>query len=148
MTIIAWFLDKFGLAGVLVAGLLVFYEGLPGINYVTPVLRIVPGIGEAVDDLAQGRVGRAYQRGRDEERAAAEEQRRLWEDRKRVEIAGIEAGYLDDRRTAKDALAALERELSDAKASDDTHGCPDAIPASLSKRLNAVGRSAAAASAP
>lgn len=30
MTIITWFLDKFGLAGVLVAGLLVFYEGLPG----------------------------------------------------------------------------------------------------------------------
>lgn len=140
MTIVTWFLEKFGLAGVLVAGLLVFYEGLPGINYVTPILRIVPGIGDAVDDLAQGRVGRAYYRGRDDERTAAEQQRLLWENRKRTEIAGIEAGYLDDRRTTKDALAALERELFNAKASSNNHGCTDAIPASLSKRLNAVGR--------
>ncbi len=146
--IITWFLNKFGLAGVLIAGLLVFYEGVPGVNYVTPVLRIVPGLGEAVDDLAQGRVGRSYQRGRDEERAAAEQQRLLWEDRKRVEIAGIEAGYLDDRRTAKDALAALERELSDAKISGNPRGCPDAVPASLSKRLNVVGRPSASTSAP
>ena len=65
-----------GLQGLVVVAVLIFYEGLPGANYLTPYLRIVPALGPMVDDLAQGRVGRARLAGRLDERLVWQEGQR------------------------------------------------------------------------
>jgi hypothetical protein len=107
MTVILTLLRWLGLPGIVAAGALVFYEGLPAINYVTPYLRIVPAVGPMVDDLAQGRVGRAREAGRMTERM-------VWQDQARqAEIARAAA-----RRLAEEKIEAAERDYVTRQTAD------------------------------
>lgn len=144
-----------GLQGILMAAALVFYEGLPGANYVTPYLRIVPALGPMVDDLAQGRVGRSRLAGRQDERLVWEERSRRAEivrqqERRaaQIKIDEVERDYWS--RSATDALKISELEKTLAEDDDDRPaaaggGRADNTPGpALSKRLrdalDAVGR--------
>lgn len=99
------FTSRFGMAGVMLLGLIVFYEGIPGANYVTPYLRFVPAAGPLVDDIAQGRVGRA-------KRAAAAGERAAWQEA----IAKLKDKIEADRKAAQAKIDSADRALFDAKA--------------------------------
>lgn len=143
MTAIRWL----GLPGCALLGALLFYEGLGPFSQITPVLRIVPGLGPMVDDLAQGRVGRAYQRGQRDERIAWQERQRRAEIRRaaeqrarQAEIDAIERDYWQRDVERAVRMSALERALeveSNENPDDRCSGVP-AIPGGLSRALDAI----------
>jgi hypothetical protein len=135
-----------GLQGIVLLGALVFYEGLPAVNYFTPVVRFIPAIGPALDDLAQGRVGRAYQRGQLSERLIWQERQRRWEIATQGKVDAIEDAWNEERRRQAaahmDAIAELERAIADEKTIRSGGGpsCNAALPRGVSRALDKVGR--------
>lgn len=131
----------------IVAGVVLFYEGLP-----LGPLRALPIVGPALEDIADGRVYRARREAAATERAAWEEAaRRLRAELERARrdaqaaVDAAEAEYLAERQ--KDALriAALETAITDMEnddAKNDGAACPDrpAFPRGVSKSLDAIGR--------
>lgn len=136
-----------GLQGVVLAAALVFYEGLPGANYITPYLRFVPVLGPLVDDLAQGRVGRARVAGRLDERLVWQERQRraqLKLDRERdlaqAKIDAVEQDYLTRQTTDAIRISELEKALEDEQTSDAAPGCGPALSRRLRDAIDNIGR--------
>lgn len=135
-----------GLQGALICAAFLFYEGVPGINYVTPYLRFIPAAGPLLDDAAQGRVGRAFQRGELSERLAWQEKQRRWEIATREKIDRIEDQWNEERerQAVKHAFAVaeLERALANDKASSSAGGavCRPAVSRGVSRALDKIGR--------
>lgn len=143
---------RIGLAAVIVAALLLFYEGLP----LGPA-RLIPIVGPALSDLVDGRVDRARAAGSAEERAEwIESMRKLRAQidaekaRAQSEIDKATRIYLEEK-AAREAEAAANTELeaalaaSEAAREDDTAndtgacGAP-AISRGVSRALDAIGR--------
>lgn len=135
-----------GLQGIVLAAALVFYEGLPGVNYFTPFIRFIPAAGPALDDLAQGRVGRSYQRGQLAERLVWQERQRRWEVATQGKVDAIEDAWNEERRRQAanhmDAIAELERAIADEKSNRSGGGpaCDPALPRGVSRALDKIGR--------
>lgn len=136
-----------GLQGLFVVAVLIFYEGLPGANYLTPYLRVVPALGPMVDDLAQGRVGRARLAGRLDERLVWQEGQRRAElaraaerEKAQAKIDAVERDYL--ARQAADAvrITELEKALDDEQTNYRDPGCGPAVSRRLRDALDAIGR--------
>lgn len=147
MPTVAAFVRFLGLQGLAVVAVLIFYEGLPGANYLTPFLRVVPGLGPMVDDLAQGRVGRAREAGRLDERIAWQEQARRAELRRQTDkqaaqdkIDQVERDYF--ARSSADAItiSELEKALGEEQASGAVAGCGPALSRRLRDALDPIGR--------
>lgn len=135
-----------GLQGMVIAAVLVFYEGAPGLNYLTPHLRFVPAAGPLLDDLAQGRVGRAARTAKLSERLAWQEKERRWQIATQAKVDAIEDGWNEERRRQAanhmDAIAELERAIADEKSNRSGGGpaCDLALPRGLSRALDKIGR--------
>ncbi|WP_439604161.1 hypothetical protein [Shinella sp.] len=136
-----------GLQGLVVLAVLLFYEGLPGANYLTPYLRILPGVGPLVDDFAQGRVGRAREAGRLDERLAWQEQSRRAELRRQADrqsaqdrIDQVERDYFSRQTTDALTISELEKALVDEQASGAAAGCGPALSRRLRDALDPIGR--------
>lgn len=136
-----------GLQGLVIVAAVVFYEGLPGANYITPYLRLLPGVGPMVDDLAQGRVGRAREGGRLEERLAWQEQGRRAELRRQADkqaaqeqIDQVERDYLSRQTADALTISELEKALAEEQASGAAAGCGPALSRRLRDALDTIGR--------
>lgn len=136
-----------GLQGLIIVAVLIFYEGLPGANYLTPYLRIVPAVGPMVDDLAQGRVGRERVAGRQEERLLWQEVLRRAEIARSAErakaqakIDAAERDYLARQATDAVRITALEKALDDEQTNDRDPGCGPAVSRRLRDAIDAIGR--------
>jgi hypothetical protein len=136
-----------GLQGLVVVAVLIFYEGLPGANYLTPYFRIVPALGPMVDDLAQGRVGRARLAGRLEERMVWEEGQRRAElaraaerEKAQAKIDAVERDYLARQTMDAIRISELEKALEDDQTSIPAPGCGPAVSRRLRDALDAIGR--------
>lgn len=136
-----------GLQGLVILVGLVFYEGVPAANYLTPYLRILPGIGPMVDDFAQGRVGRAREAGRLEERLAWQEQGRRAELRRQADkqaaqerIDQVERDYLSRQTADALTISELEKALAEEQASGAVAGCGPALSRRLRDALDPIGR--------
>lgn len=136
-----------GLQGLVIVAVLVFYEGAPAANYLTPYLRILPGIGPMVDDFAQGRVGRAHEAGRLEERLAWQEQGRRAELRRQADkqaaqerINQVEWDYLSRQTADALTISELEKALAEEQASGAAADCGPALSRRLRDALDPIGR--------
>lgn len=136
-----------GLQGLVIVSALLFYEGLPGANYLTPYLRILPGVGPMVDDIAQGRVGRAREAGRLDERLAWQEQSRRAELRRQTDrqaaqdkINQVERDYFSRQTADAITISELEKALVDEQASGAVAGCGPALSRRLRDALDPIGR--------
>ncbi|MDX3973316.1 hypothetical protein [Shinella sp.] len=136
-----------GLQGLLALAAFVFYEGIPAANYVTPYLRIVPAIGPMVDDLAQGRVGRARETGRLDERLVWQERQRraeLQRDAERksaqAKINEVERDYLSRQSTDAIRISDLEKALEEEQTSSPAAGCGPAVSRKLRDAIDRIGR--------
>lgn len=136
-----------GLQGLVIVAVLLFYEGLPGANYLTPYLRILPGVGPMVDDFAQGRVGRAREAGRLDERLAWQEQSRRAELRRQADrqaaqdkINQVERDYFSRQTADAITISELEKALVDEQASGAVAGCGPALSRRLRDALDPIGR--------
>ncbi|WP_242220101.1 hypothetical protein [Shinella zoogloeoides] len=136
-----------GLQGLIIVAVLIFYEGLPGANYLTPYLRFVPAVGPMVDDLAQGRVGRVRNAGRLEERLVWQEGQRRAELARaaaraeaQVKIDAVERDYLARQSTDAVRISELEKALEDEQTSVPAPGCGPAVSRRLRDILDAIGR--------
>ncbi|HEV7251444.1 MAG TPA: hypothetical protein VGN93_31085 [Shinella sp.] len=141
------FVRFLGLQGLVVLAAFIFYEGVPAANYVTPYLRFVPALGPMVDDLAQGRVGRAREGGRLDERLIWQERQRRADlkrdaDRRQAqaEIDAIERDYWS--RQAADALkiSELEKTLEEDPKNGDAAGDRPALSRRVRDAINPIGR--------
>lgn len=133
-----------GVKGCIIVAMLVFYEGVPVANYVTPVLRVIPYVGPLTDDIAQGRVGRAYERG--EHDAAAIWRRNAEHTQKTLQdkYDAIHAKYDEAIAGQQDLaieLSALHQAVDQAKRDDGACAGKPVVPAGVSERLDAIGRS-------
>ena len=136
-----------GIYGVVIASLLVFYEGIPGANYLTPYLRIIPAAGPMVDDLAQGRVGRAREAGRIDERLAWQEIERRAELKReqarraaQEKIDQVEREYLARQTDDAVRISDLEKALENEQTNSPSAGCGPAVSRRLRDAINRVGR--------
>jgi len=136
-----------GLPGIALACALLFYEGVPLANYLTPYLRIVPGLGPMVDDLAQGRVGRASEAGRLDERLVWQERARRAEvklDRERrlaqEKIDHVEREYFARQTLDAIRISDLEKALEDEQTSVPAPGCGPAVSRRLRDAIDRIGR--------
>lgn len=135
-----------GLQGLILCGILLFYEGLPGVNYLTPYVRFVPAFGPLLDDAAQGRVGRAANAAKLAERHVWQERQRRWEIATRGKIEAVENQWNDERRRREVAhalaVAELEKALADdtPASSDGGNVCRPAVSRGVSRALNQIGR--------
>lgn len=134
-----------GLQGMVIAALLVFYEGIPAANYLTPYLRFIPA-GPLLDDLAQGRVGRAARVAKLSERLAWQEKERRWQISTQAKVDAIEDAWNEERRRQAaghmETIAELERAIADAKSnrSGRSPACDPALPHGVSRALDKIGR--------
>lgn len=136
-----------GIYGVAIAVLLVFYEGIPGANYLTPYLRIIPAVGPMVDDLAQGRVGRAREAGRIDERLVWQENARRAELKReqarraaQEKIDQVERDYLARQTDDAIRISDLEKALENEQTNSPVAGCGPAVSRRLRDALDRVGR--------
>lgn len=136
-----------GLHGLVIVAVLVFYEGVPTANYVTPYLRFVPAVGPMIDDIAQGRVGRAREAGRLDERLVWQEQARRAEIRRQADrqaaqakIDEVEREYLSRTMTDAMKIAELEKALEQEQTSSPAAGCGPAVSRRLRDAIDRVGR--------
>lgn len=140
------FVRFLGLQGLVILGALIFYEGLPGVNYLTPYTRFIPAAGPLLDDLAQGRVGRSFQSGVLSEQIAWQEKQRRWEISTQSKVDAIEDDWNEERRRQAalhaETISELERAIADEKATRSGGGpsCDAALPRGLSRALDKVGR--------
>lgn len=140
------FVRFLGLQGIIGLAVFVFYEGLPGVNYITPHLRFVPAAGPMLDDLAQGRVGRAVHSGVLSERLVWQERQRRWEIATQAKVDAVEDDWNEERRRQAahhmDAIAELERAIADEKPKSSSGGpaCDAALPRGVSRALDKIGR--------
>ncbi len=135
--ILAWL----GPTGLMIAGIVVFYEGLP-----LGPLRLVPLLGPALESFADGRVD-------SERKAGALAERQTWEELRRREgmareaerlaaqakIDGIETEYWRQSQLQSFRITELERALETEPAGNPACGAP-VISKRLRDALNAVGR--------
>lgn len=135
-----------GLQGLVIVAVLLFYEGLPGANYLTPYLRFLPGVGPMVDDVAQGRVGRAREVGRLDERLIWQERSRRAELRRQADrqsaqdkINQVERDYFSRQAADAITISELEKALVDEQASV-VAGCGPALSRRLRDALDPIGR--------
>ena len=131
-----------GWPGIIVLGLLGFYEGVPIVNSI-PLIGHVPVIG----DLAVGRVGRARIEGgeqvRAELRAAIQRQQAQWNAKRRetqAELDRLAEGALIRETELNAQLAALHMQLDEEMTDADYLCRGPVISERLSKRLDMVGR--------
>lgn len=136
-----------GLQGLVLVAILVFYEGFPGANYLTPYMRILPGIGPMVDDFAQGRVGRVREAGRLDERLVWQERLRRAElkreaDRRAAQatIDVVERDYFSRQATDAIRISELEKALEDEQTSSPAAGCGPAVSRKLRDAIDRIGR--------
>lgn len=139
-----------GLAAAIVAGMLLYYEGLP----LGPA-RMIPFVGPALSSMVDGRVDRARASGARDERAQWVEAMRLLRQSidadKRAAQAKIDKAtqrYLEEKAAREEAVAAndeLEAALAASEA-DDAKSIPGgacrapAISRGVSRALDAIGR--------
>ena len=131
-----------GWPGIIVLGLLGFYEGVPGLN-VIPFIGHVPAIG----DLIVGRVGRARIQGgekvRAELRVAIQRQQAQWNARRletQAELDSLAEGALIRETELNAQLVALHMQLNEETTDADYLCRGPVISERLSKRLDMVGR--------
>ena len=136
-----------GLQGLVIVAVLLFYEGLPAANYLTTYLRNLPGVGPMIDDIAQGRVGRAREAGRLDERLAWQEQSRRAELRRQTDrqaaqdkINQVERDYFSRQTADAITISELEKALVDEQASGAVAGCGPALSRRLRDALDPIGR--------
>lgn len=147
MTMLLSVIRIIGLRGIALAMALVFYEGLPGANYVTPYLRVVPAIGPLADDLAQGRVGRARDAGRRDERLVWQEKQRradlareIARREAEVKIDQVERDYLSRQTADTLRIFELERTLEEEQTRILAAGCGPAVSRKLRDAIDRIGR--------
>lgn len=147
MPTVFWLFRVLGLQGLLIATALIFYEGIPAANYVTPHLRFVPGLGPMVDDLAQGRVGRARDAGRLDERLVWQERQRRAElareaDRKaaQAKIDAVEQDYFSRQSLDAIRISDLEKALEGEQTNSPVAGCGPAVSRKLRDAIDRIGR--------
>jgi hypothetical protein len=141
------FVRFLGLQGLILIAAVVFYEGLPGANYVTPYLRPIPAVGPMLDDLAQGRVGRARDAGRLDERLVWQERARRIEvkvsrDRRLAQekIDQVEREHLSRQTADAIRISDLEKTLEDEQTSTAASGCGPAMSRGLRDAIDRIGR--------
>lgn len=145
-TLLGLLTSRIGLLAIAFASIVLFYEGVP-----LGPLRWIPYVGPVLEQLVDGRVDRERKAGQLAERQVWQElQRKLMlqhladEKAKQAELDAIAAQYeaqLDQRQSDAAKIAALEYVLN----KEETNAPPDsgnrvAIPRSVSKQLDAVGR--------
>lgn len=136
-----------GLQGLVVLAALVFYEGLPGVNYLTPYIRFIPTAGPLLDDVAQGRVGRSREAGRLDERLVWQERQRREQlareaDRRaaQTKIDQVERDYLSRVATDTIRISELEKALEADQTSSPAAGCGPAFSRKLRDAIDRIGR--------
>ena len=136
-----------GLQGLVIVAALIFYEGLPGANYLTPYLRVAPLLAPMLDDLPQGRVGRARLAGRLDERLVWQEGQRRAElaraaerEKAQAKIDAVERDYLARQTTDAIRISELEKALEDDQTSVSAPDCGPAVSRRLRDALDAIGR--------
>lgn len=147
MPTLFWLVRILGLQGVLIATALVFYEGIPGASYVTPYARFIPALGPLLDDLAQGRVGRAREAGKLDERLVWQEREiraelRRTADRKAAQtrIDEVEREYFSRSTTDAIRISELEKALEEDQTTSAPAGCGPALSRRLRDAIDRVGR--------
>lgn len=147
ISVIRWL----GLPGCAIIAMLGFYEGVPIVKDVTPLIRWVPVVGTNIDWIAQGRVGRAYEGGKRD--ADLEWQhKQIVADAKKQAAENAKQGKLDKIATdfTKSQIDIATQLLDVAHASQENadagnkkrsgNACRVAFPRRVSDSLNRVGR--------
>ncbi len=127
-----------GLPGLIVAGGLLFYEGVPLVGSI-PFIDRIPGIG----DIAVGRVGRERLQGALQERLVWQERdrrTRLKQSAQRRETQGRIFALETEFHESRLRLALLQHDINKGITDADYLCSGPAISSRLSTRLDAIGR--------